>query len=187
MRYDLFIRGYAKLREYQALVRHVINHVRVVVRIDHTDPLVHAGTALYVSRLQGQPRKCLVNIGDDGARLVHREIAMPQDRHAIEGMQSQMDWHADLRLEVMERVGHLLVCENQPHDVNECAAWKPVNDWIGHITLLDFGYCRCKRLVVSPPPKRLGRFAKRLLTVEPYVIEELYVLCKFPAVPPLKR
>src|SRR5262249_31179837 len=165
MRYDLFIRGYAKLWEYQALVRHVINHVRVVVGIDHTDPLVHAGTARDVSRLQGQPRKCLVNIGDDGARLVHREIAMSQDRHAIEGMQSQMAWLAHRRLEVMERVKHLLVGENQPHDVDECATWKPVNDWIGHITLLDFGCRRRKRLVVSLPPKRLGRFAKRLLTV----------------------
>src|SRR5215831_721148 len=64
---------------------------------------------------------------------------MPQDRHAIEGMQCQMAWLAHLQLEVMERVGHLFVGENQPHDVDECAAWKSVNDWIGHVRLLDSG------------------------------------------------
>src|SRR5262249_59386858 len=153
MRYDLFIRGYAKLREYQALMRHVINHVRVIVGIDHPDPLVHASTTWDVYRLQGQPREGLVDIGDDGARLVHREIAMPQDRHPIEGMQYQMAWLAHFRLEIMEHVGHLFVGENQPHDVDECAAWKPVNDWIGHITLLDSGCSCCKFLVVSTAAK----------------------------------
>src|SRR5262245_25947327 len=148
MRYDLFIRGYAKLGKYQTLVRHVINHVRIVVGIDHTDPLVHAGPTRDVSWLQGQSRKSLIDIGDDGARLVECEITMPQDRHAIEGMERQMAWLAHLRFEVLEGVGHLFVGENQPHDVDECAAWKPVNDWIGHITLLDSGCCRCKTLVI---------------------------------------
>src|SRR5215831_2024275 len=135
MRYDLFIRGYAKLRKHQAFVRHVINHVRAVVGINHADPLVHAGPTRNVSGLQGQPRKSLVDIGDDGARLIHREIAMPQDRHAIEGMQCQMALLAHFRLEVMERVGHLFVGEDEPHDVDECAAWEAVNVWIGHVGL----------------------------------------------------
>ena len=34
-------------------------------------------------------------------------------------------------------------------------------------------------------PKRFGRFAKRLLTVEPYVVAELHVVGKFPEGPPL--
>src|SRR5262249_28335384 len=98
MRYDLFIRGYAKLREYQAFVRHVINHVRVVVRIDHTDPLIHAGPTRDVSGLQGQAWESLVDIGDDGARFVDGKIRVPQDRHAVEGMQCQVAWPAHLRL-----------------------------------------------------------------------------------------
>src|SRR5499427_10833589 len=140
MRYDLFIRRYAKLREYQAFVRHVVNHVRVVVGIHHTDPLIHPRPTGDVSGLQGQAWEGLVDIGDDGARFVDCKIPVSQDRHAVEGMQCQVNWLAHLGLEVMERVGHLFVGEDKPHDVDECAAWKSVNDWIGHVALLDSGY-----------------------------------------------
>src|SRR5215468_3274404 len=157
MRYDRFIRGYAKLREYQPLVRHVIDHVRVVVGIDHTDPLVHAGPTRDVSWLQGRARESLVDIADDGARLIERKIPMAQDRHAVEGMQCEVAWLAHLGLEVVECVRHLFVGEDQPHDVDECAAWKPVNDWIGHIGLLDSSCSRCKIAVVSTAAKTAWR------------------------------
>jgi hypothetical protein len=32
----------------------------------------------------------------------------------------------------MELVGHLFVDENHPHNVDEGASWKAINDWIGH-------------------------------------------------------
>jgi hypothetical protein len=43
---DLLIGRDAKLREDVTLVRDVITHVRVVVGIDRTDPLVHPRAAL---------------------------------------------------------------------------------------------------------------------------------------------
>src|SRR5262249_40471034 len=106
--------------------------------IDHADPLVHAPPSADVARLQGWARKGLVEISDDGARLEKREIAVPQDRHAIEGIERQMTWFSHLRLQVMELVGHLFVGEDHAHDVDESAARKAVNDGIGHgVTLLD--------------------------------------------------
>ena len=56
--------------------------------------------------------KVFVQISDDGACLVNCEITMLQDWHAVEGMQRQMAWLAHLRLQIMERVWHLLVRED---------------------------------------------------------------------------
>jgi hypothetical protein len=39
-------------------------------------------------------------------------------------------------------------------------------------------HCKNSRFYLLSP-KRLGRFAKRLMTVEPYVVEEPHVLGKF--------
>jgi len=51
--------------------------------------------------------------------------------------------------------------------------------------LLDSGSYRCKTWWRLLPPKRLGGLAKRLLTADPYVVEEPHILGKFPEGPPL--
>src|SRR5262249_50702052 len=60
--------------------------------------------------------------------LINREITMPQDWHAVEGMQRKMAWLTHLRLQIMERVWHLLMREDEPHNVDERAARKPIHN-----------------------------------------------------------
>src|ERR1700674_4271346 len=76
MRDYLLIGRDPKSWEDQALVRHVVDHVRVVVGIDRADPLVHARAFANVSRLKRRSLKCLVNVGRNGARLIDGKIAM---------------------------------------------------------------------------------------------------------------
>src|SRR3954467_14248227 len=90
MRHDRLVGSDAELWEHVPLVRDVVDHVRVEVGIDRTDPLVHAGPAASGLGLQCRGWEHLLEIGYDGARLVEREIAMPEDRHPVEWMQRQM-------------------------------------------------------------------------------------------------
>src|SRR5262249_18289885 len=125
-----------QVREDVPLVRDVVDHVGVVVGVYGADPLVHARSIAGTLWLQRRFRKGFVEIGDDGACLVNREIARLQDWHAVEGMQRQMAWLAHLRLQIMERVWHLLMREDEPHNVNESAAGKAVYNDIRHAALL---------------------------------------------------
>jgi hypothetical protein len=52
-------------------------------------------------------------------------------------MQRQMAWLAHLRLQIMERVWHLLVREDEPHNVDESAARKAVYNEFRHAALLE--------------------------------------------------
>src|SRR5262249_1345498 len=111
-------------------------HAQVVIGIYGTDPLVHARSIANTLWLQRRVRKGLVQIADDGACLVNCEITMLQDWHAVEGMQRQMAWLAHVRLQIMERVWHLLVREDEPHNVDESAARKAVYNEFRHAALL---------------------------------------------------
>jgi hypothetical protein len=113
----------------------VIDHVRVVVGIDRADPLVNARALPWARRAQGDVIERLFNVVHDGACLVHGEIAVLEDRHAIEGMQRQVSWFAHLRFEVAEGVGDILVGKHHPHDLNKGAAWKSKYNRIRHFFL----------------------------------------------------
>src|SRR5262249_45336964 len=91
-------------------------------------------------------RKGFVQIGDDGACLVNCEISVLQYWHAVEGMHRQMAWLAHLRLQIMERVWHLLMREDEPHNIDESAARKSVYNEIRHAALL--------RQLLSPNRRR---------------------------------
>src|SRR5262245_42603196 len=109
---------------------------RLLIGVYGADPLVHTRWIADAFRPQRRLRKALLQIADDGARLVNREIAMPQDRHAIEGMERKMGRPTHLGFEIVERVGHVLVREDEPHDVHERAARKSVYDHSRHAALL---------------------------------------------------
>jgi hypothetical protein len=86
MRHHLLVGRDAKSRKYQALVRHVADHVDVVVGIDRADPLVHARTVAGTFRLKRRFLERLVYVGGNCARFIDGEIAMVHHRNAIEGM-----------------------------------------------------------------------------------------------------
>ena len=86
MRYDLFIGRNAEFRIDQPFVGHMVDHIEVVVGIDRAYPLVHARPFANVLRRQARSVKRLVDIGGNGAGFVDGEIAVPQDRDAIEWM-----------------------------------------------------------------------------------------------------
>ena len=132
VRHHLLVRRNAKLGKHAPLVRHVIDHVGVVVGIDRADPLVHARALPRARRPERRLVECLFDIGYDGARFIDREIAMLEDRHAVEGMQCEVSWFAHLRFEIPEGVGDLFMREHQPHDLNKSAAWKPEYDRVSH-------------------------------------------------------
>src|SRR5262249_15282060 len=116
-------------------MRHVIDHVRVVVGIDRADPLVHARALPWACRAQGNVIERLFNIVHDGACLVHSEIAVLENRHAIEGMQCQVSGFTHLRFEIVEGVGDILVSEHQAYDLNKSAAWESKYNRIRHLFL----------------------------------------------------
>src|SRR6202043_4139562 len=66
------------------------------------------------------------------ARFIHREVAMLEDRHAIERMQCQVSGLAHLRFEVPEGVGDVFMSEHQPPNLNKSAAWKSKYDRVRH-------------------------------------------------------
>src|SRR5262244_3378869 len=94
--------------------------------------MVHPSAVANVFGLQRRFGKGILQISDDGACLVNGEIIMPQDRHTIEGMEREVTGFSHFRLQVMERVGHIFVSEDQPHGVDKGAARKAIDDWIGH-------------------------------------------------------
>src|ERR1700730_2959707 len=104
----------------------------VVVGIYRADPLVHPCPALWRIRLQRGRRKQLLDIGDDGARLVEHEIAVPQDRHPVKRMQRKVLGRAHIGLEVLEGVRRLLMRQHQPRDVHEGAVREPENRNLSH-------------------------------------------------------
>src|SRR5262249_27711561 len=136
MRHNCLVGRNPKFGKDVPLVRDVVDHVGVVIGIYGTDPLVHARSIADTFWLQRRFGKGLVQIGHDGPRLVNREIAMLQDWHTVEGMQCQMAWLAHLRLQIMEGVWHLLMREDEPHNVDESAARKAVYDELRHAALL---------------------------------------------------
>src|SRR5262249_50608385 len=136
MRHNLLVGCNSKLGKDVPLVRDVVDHVGVVIRVYGADPLVHARSIADVLWLWARFRKGFLQIAEDGACLVNREIAMLKDWHAVERMQREMAWLAHLGLQIMEPVGHLLMREDKPHNVNESAAGKAVHNYIRHAALL---------------------------------------------------
>ena len=88
---------------------HVVDHVGVVVGIDRADPLVHACALAYVLRRQTQSAKRLIYIRGDGAGLVDSQVAVLEDRNAVEGMQRQVLALAHHGFKVVKAVRHVLV------------------------------------------------------------------------------
>jgi hypothetical protein len=136
MRHNFLVGRNSKFGKDVPLVRDVVDHVGIEIGIYGTDPLVQARSIADTVWLQRRFRKGLLQIGDDGACLVNREITMLQDWDAVEGMQRQMAWLAHLRLKIMEGVWHLLMREDEPHNVDEGAARKAVYNEIRHAALL---------------------------------------------------
>ena len=79
---------------------------------------------------------------------------MLQDWHAVEGMQRQMAWLAHLRLQIMERVGHLLMREDEPHNVDESAARKAVYNEIRHAAPPETTF------VAQPAPREVDQYSR---------------------------
>src|SRR5262245_27235130 len=117
-------------------MRHVIDHVRVVIGIDRANPLVHARALPWACRAQGNVIERFFNVVHDGACLVHREITVLENRYAIERMQRQVSWFAHLRFQITESVGDILVSEHQSYDLNKSAAWESQYNRIRHLFLL---------------------------------------------------
>src|SRR5262249_18010276 len=136
MRHNLLVGQNSKFGKDVPLVRDVVDHVGVVIGIYGTDPVVHARSIADTLWLQRRVRKGFVQIGDDGACLVNCEITMLQYWHAVEGMQRQMAWLAHVRLQIMKPVRHLLIREDEPHNVDERAARKAVYNEVRHAPLL---------------------------------------------------
>ena len=155
MRHDLLVGRDAKSRKHQPLVRHVVDHVGVVVGIDRAHPLVHARAVAGILRLKRRFLKRLVDVSRDGARLIDREIVMLQHRHAIEGMQREMRWLAHLGLEIPKRVRRALMGEDEANNVNKGAVRKPEYDGVRHDLLR-------RNDVNSSLPERLCRLAQHL-------------------------
>ncbi len=126
------VAGNSQLREHQPLVRDVVDHVRVVVGIDRTDPLVHARACPDIFGLQGRPFKRFIDIGRDCAGFVERKIAVLKDRDAIERMQREVAGRAHLRFEIAEAMGNAFMGEHQPDDMDIGAAWETKYDDVGH-------------------------------------------------------
>ena len=126
MRHNLLVGRNSKLGKNVPLVRDVVDHVGIVIGIYGTDPLVHARSIADVLWLQCWFWKDLLQIADDSARFINCEIIMLQDWHAVERMQRKMAGLAHLWFQVMERVWHLFMSKDKPHNVDESAARKPV-------------------------------------------------------------
>src|SRR5262245_50516957 len=131
-------------------MRHVIDHVRVVVGIDRADPLVHERALSWACRAQGDVIERLFNIVHDGACLVHGEIAVLENRHAIERVQRQVSWFAHLRFEVAESVRDILMSDHQPYDLNKCAARESKYNRIRHLLLPTYGALGLGLTITNP-------------------------------------
>jgi len=123
-RHDFLVRRNAELRIDIALVINVIDQVRVVVAVDRADPSVQARP---LPRVFGRESICcehIVDIGDDRASLVDREVAVSEDRHPLKWVQSQMARCVHLSFEIVKRVDHLLMGQHQPWNLHIGAAGK---------------------------------------------------------------
>src|SRR5262245_6048698 len=136
MRHNILVGRNPKLGKDIPLVRDMVDHIGVVIGVDGTDPLVHARAIVDVLRLQHWFRKDLLQIADDGACLINGEITMTQNWDAIERMQRKMAWLTHLRLQIMERVRHVLMREDEPNNVDKSAARKAVYNEIRHAAIL---------------------------------------------------
>src|SRR5262249_10389272 len=136
MRHNFLVGRNSKFGKDVPLVRDVVDHVGIEIGIYGADPLVQARAIAGIPWPQRRLRKGLLQIVDDGACLVNREITMLHDWDAVEGMQRQMAWLAHLRLKIMERVWHLLMREDEPHNVDEGAARKAVYNEFRHAVIL---------------------------------------------------
>src|SRR5215471_3919887 len=74
MRDDLLVRRNAELGKYPPFVRHVIDHVGVVVGVDGADPLVHARACAHVLGLQ---RGAVERFVDTAIALVSYSVKSP--------------------------------------------------------------------------------------------------------------
>src|SRR5262245_43396892 len=117
-------------------MRHMVDHVGVVVAIDGADPLIHAAARANVLRRQPRSTKRVVDIRGDGAGFIKGETVVPQDWYAVKRMQRQMLRLAHHRFKIVEGVGHVLVREHEPYDVHKGASWKTKDDRVGHRTSL---------------------------------------------------
>ena len=106
---------------------HMKDHIGVVVGIHRADPLIHARPLPDILRRQSRSIKRFIDIGGDGAGLVDGKISMPEDRHAIERMQSQMLRLAHDRLG-RESIGDIFVRQDQTDDVDIGASRETVDD-----------------------------------------------------------
>ena len=186
---DLIVGGDAERREDVPLVPDVIDHVGVVVGIHRADPLVHQRAALSGVRLQRRRRKNLLEIGDDRARLVEREIAMLQDRHPVERVQRKMGRGAHIGFEIAKIIGHAFVRQHQAHDVDKAAGGKAEQSQVGH-GFLSNGVCpqltaetgagredACPtgKSRSSAPPEGLVGFSQSLFLCDADVLEQVKV------------
>src|SRR6266566_7500037 len=80
--------------------------------------------------------KRLVDIGGDRAGLIDREIAVLEDRNAIERMQRKVLRLAHHGFKIVEAIGDVLVSQDQSHNVDIGASREAVDDRIGHLVSL---------------------------------------------------
>ena len=78
----------------------------------------------------------VVDIADDRARLVHREIAMSQDWHPLERVQGEMTFRVHFSFEIVEGVGYLLMGQNDPGHLYVNTTWKTEQRDVRHGCLL---------------------------------------------------
>ena len=86
----------------------------------------------HVLGLQRRAVERFVDIGSDRAGFVQREVAVLQDRDAVERMQRKMGGRTHLGFEIPECVRNLFVGERQSRDMDEGAAWESEDDDIRH-------------------------------------------------------
>ena len=107
--------------------------------------MVHPRPLLRIVGCQPRAVERVVDIADDRRRLVHGEVAVPQDRHPVERVQREMAGAAHFRFEIVEAVRHLLMGQDDAGHLDVNAAWKAEQGDVRHWGLqagAGFGFAR---------------------------------------------
>src|SRR2546430_88885 len=110
----------------------MIGQVRIVIAAHSTDPLMHPGALAPVRRLKCRTGESFVDIERNRRCLVDPETRMIQDWHPVEWVPRQMARTSHLRFKIVKIEGHILVRQDEPHDVDKGADRKAVDGDFSH-------------------------------------------------------
>ena len=138
-------------------MRDVVDQIRVIIAVHCTDPLVHARPLLWIGRCQLVALEGVIDIADNRARLIDRELAMAQDRYSFEGVQCDMAIRVHFHFEIVKSVRHLLMGQNDPGHLHIDTTREPEQCDIGHGLLHAAGKLGIRGGRSIPPQSRPGK------------------------------